>query len=396
MQETHGGPGSCRVYYSSGARLSWAQVNTASGQFTELGSMTANANVQYGVADAASRHLYLATSDSGPGMPPGQQHRLSCWAIDAASGALRAHGAPQVLPSRPLHLSLDGDGQHLLLAFHQPAALAVFEIAADGSVGAQVTQAPFDTGVFLHQIVTTPGSQTALVCARGNEASASAPAQPGAVLVFDYQQGRLVPLAQLAVPAGLGPRGLACHPDGKWLYAAFELGNQLGQFALVEGVPHGPAAYLTSTLADPTQSRAGPAQRAGAIQLHPNGRLLYLTNRADQTTLRDGVPVFAGGENNVAVFTLDPATGQPSWLQHIDTGRIEARTLAISPDGRLLIVGNQSALAVPEGSAVRTVAPGLTLFRILDDGRLVLLGRHDCPADAPLIWMAIVPGRFNA
>ena len=390
-----------RVYFSSGARLSWARVDDGNGQVTVLDSVMAPDNVQYGVADAAGRYLYLATSDGGPGLPPGVRNQLSCWAIDADSGALTPHGAPQALPSRPLHLSMAADGGHLLLAFHQPAAFDVYRIAADGSVGSAVPQdAAIDPGVFPHQIRATPGDGTVLVCARGNEAqpSASAPAQPGALLTFRYVDGQLSPLARHTPPDGLGPRGLAWHPNGRWAYVAFELGNQLGQYALVDGAIRGAPEYLTSTLADPDSCGPGPAQRAGAIQLHPNGRTLYVTNRADQTTLVDGTVRFAGGENNIAVFRLDETSGQPGLLQHIATEGIEPRTMAISPDGRVLIVGNQTAIMVDanDRKGPYEISPCITIFHIQEDGKLILANRFDCPVTAPLIWMSIIPGRHNA
>jgi 6-phosphogluconolactonase len=65
--------------------------------------------------------------------------------------------------------------------------------------------------------------------------------------------------------------------------------------------------------------------------VHPNGRFVYLTNRAAATVELEGKKVFAGGENSVAVFSIDPATGEPTLIQNIDGRGIQLRTFAMQP-----------------------------------------------------------------
>src|ERR1700732_766499 len=89
--------------------------------------------------------------------------------------------------------------------------------------------------------------------------------------------------------------------------------------------------FRKGTLAEPGTSRG--RQAVGTVKLHPNGRFAYVANRASST---DQAGVFVGGENNLAVFAIDSATGEPSLIQHVDTRGIHCRNFHIAPSGRLL------------------------------------------------------------
>src|SRR3981189_1087728 len=111
-------------------------------------------------------------------------------------------------------------------------------------------------------------------------------------------------------------------------------------------------------------------QVAGAVHVHPNGRFVYAVNRASSTIEAEGKPVFAGGENTLAVYSIDAATGEPTLIQHIDKRGIHRRTFPIDPSGRILVAAHIMALPVREGAAIRAVPASLAVFRIGDDGKL--------------------------
>ena len=67
--------------------------------------------------------------------------------------------------------------------------------------------------------------------------------------------------------------------------------------------------FRRETLAEPGNIRG--RQAAGTVHLHPNGRFVYAANRASSTVEVDGKPVFAGGENTLAVYEIDMTTGEP-------------------------------------------------------------------------------------
>ena len=112
-------------------------------------------------------------------------------------------------------------------------------------------------------------------------------------------------------------------------------------------------AFRKDTLAEPHNIRG--RQVAGTVHVHPNGRFVYAVNRASSTVESAGERVFAGGENTFAVYSINPTTGEPSLLQHVDTHGIHCRTFHIDPSGRLLVAAHIILLSVREGAALRTV-----------------------------------------
>ena len=118
---------------------------------------------------------------------------------------------------------------------------------------------------------------------------------------------------------------------------------------------------------------------------------MYAANRGAATANDNGQTVFAGGSNDIAVFRINPQTGEPGLIQNIDTRGFTPRTCAIDPTGRLLVVGNQVTRRVREGASVIRVPANLSLFRVGDDGRLAFLRRYDVGVgDRPLWWAGLV------
>ena len=132
-------------------------------------------------------------------------------------------------------------------------------------------------------------------------------------------------------------------------------------------------------------------QTASTVHVHPNGRFVYVGNRAGETTDFNGTPVFAGGTNNIAVFRINQETGEPSLIQNIDTRGFTPRTFAIDPGGRLLVVGNQNTMAVRDGTSVKTVPPNVSVFRIRADGELDYMNSYAVAVGRkPLWWVGLV------
>jgi hypothetical protein len=111
--------------------------------------------------------------------------------------------------------------------------------------------------------------------------------------------------------------------------------------------------------------------------VHPNGKFVYLGNRASGLVEIQGKKVAAGGENSIAVFTINPKTGEPKLVQNIDTHGYHPRTFSIDPSGRMLVVANVQEQPVRDGDGVRTQPATLSTYRIGNDGRLTLVKVYD-------------------
>ena len=365
-------------YASTGPELTLYDVDVADAALHKRATVTLPANIQYAWPHPSKRYFYVVSSSGGPGVA-GNKHLANAFRVDPASGALEPHGEPQALPSRPIHTSVDASGEYLLTAYNAPSNVTVHRISRDGTIGDQVAQpGKPDAGIYAHQIRTTPGNRTAILVSRGNNAADGKPEDPGALKVYAFKDGALTNLASIAPGNGLGfgPRHLDFHPSEPWVFVSIERQNKLYVYRLAaDGTLGRDPLFTKETLADPVNVK--PAQGAGPIHVHPNGRFVYLTNRNQGEIEFEGKKVFNGGENNVAVFAIDGKTGEPNLIQTIDGHGIHLRTFGIDPSGRLLLAASIKPLLMREGNAVKTLSAGITVYRINADGTLAFVRKYD-------------------
>ena len=385
--------GRVALYANVGADLAHYEVDVAGATLTKRETVTLPAGVQYAWPHASHRYLYVASSSSAPGYgTAGTEHHVTALRIDPATGALTSHGAPIRLPVRPIHISTDIPSQNLLVAFNNPSAIRVYRINKDFTPGEEVKQpGPIDAGIFAHQARVTPDNRLAILVTRGNEGTPTKPEDPGALKVFDYNNGILTNEVSIAPNGGkeFGPRHLDFHPKKPWMYVSIETQNKMYMFRMKGGGIDPEIAFRAETLAEPNNIRA--RQAAGTVHVHPNGRFLYGANRAEATTEFQGKQVFKGGENSIVVYAINQSTGEPTPIQHIETQGIHPRTFHIDPSGRLLVAEHNLPVNVRDGDAVRTVQAGLSVFRMGIDGKLTFARKYDIDVgDKTMFWMGMV------
>ena len=384
-------PAKLALYASVGNALTHYDIDIAAATLTRRASVSLPANVQYVWPHASRPFLYAATSDSASGMgPAGANHHVSALRIDPASGALSLHGEPIRLPTRPIHMATDIPSEHVLVAFNNPSAIRVYRVNADATPGAEVAQPnPIDAGIFAHQVRATPDNRQVILVTRGHDAAGAKPEEPGALKLFDFKDGVLSNEVSVAPNGGygFGPRHLDFHPSKPWVYVSLERENRLDMFTLEGGRLSPEAAFKKNNLSRPVPH--GARQAVGTVHVHPNGRFVYVANRASSVVEQEGRKVFAGGENTLAAYAIDPATGEPSVIQHVDTRGIHCRTFHIDPSGKLLVAAHIQGIALRDGGEVPCC---LSLFRIGDDGRLDYVRKYDIDVSGgrTMWWMGMV------
>jgi 6-phosphogluconolactonase len=370
------------IFYSSvGPELTPYSVDVEKAELSKQAAVSTPANIQYAWPHPSKKYLYVVSSSGGPaaGDVSGSVHAANAFAIDPATGALKPHGETVKLATRPIHACVDHSGRYLLIAYNNPSSLSVHRINADGTIGDQVEQPnKLDTGIFAHQIRATPDNKRVILITRGNNAPSDNPADPGSIKLFTFKDGVLANLAAIAPGDGMhfGPRHLDFHPTKPWVFVSIESQNQLAVYKLDDktGLSRDPL-FVKNTLADPASKLR---QAAGPIHVSPDGRFVYLTNRAWWTTEVEGKKVFAGGENSIAVFAINQTTGEPTLVQNADGHGNYLRTFNIDPSGKLLIAAPLWTMAMRDGS---TVSAGLVLYRIAGDGKLTFVRKYDIDAN---------------
>jgi 6-phosphogluconolactonase (cycloisomerase 2 family) len=383
-------------YASVGPAMTLYDVDVDSATLTRRSSVQLPANVQYAWPHPSRQYLYVVSSNGEPGggdAPKGDLHTASAFRI-GTDGALTPHGAPARLPSRPIHTSVDGTGRFLLIAYNDPSNVTVSPLNADGTIGEFVMQrAKPDAGIYAHQIRTTPNNRTAVLVTRGNNPTRTHGEDPGALKVFAFNDGQLTKMQSLAPNNGygFGPRHLDFHPSLPFVYVSLERQNRLYTYRLNDdGRLSDTPIFMKNSLADP--EHVHPGQGAGTVHVHPNGRFVYQANRNANVVDFRGQKIFGGGENNMAVWAIDPASGEPTLIQTIDGRGIQLRTFGIDPSGRLLIAASIQPLLIRDGNSVMNLSAGLTVYRIASDGKLTFARKYDVDTtNGTQFWSGVVP-----
>jgi len=377
-----------RLLASVGAQLFDFDLNPDDGALASRTVTLAADKIDYACADAARRHLYVISSNGRPGVP-GDRHWLQTFSLARGDGPLQECSPRHPLEQRALHVCVDHAARRLFIAYSVPSIVEVWRLGEDGAVEGRASR--FAGGHFAHQMLLDEPHGLAIAVMRGTDATAGRPEDPGSLQVFDDRDGALTPRASVAPGGGygFGPRNAVLHPDGRWLCVSLERQSRLCVFDIgADGVSSEPA-WAADTLAEPANVR--PRQLGSTLAVHPGGRYVYVANRADHTVEFAGQPVFGGGENSIAVFSMDPASGALTPIERVDSGGCYPRTFSIDRSGTRLIVANGKAIRVRDGDAVRAVPANLSVFGIGADGRLTLLRRHPVDTgDQSLFWSELV------
>jgi 6-phosphogluconolactonase (cycloisomerase 2 family) len=362
------------LYASVGEELITFSVDPERATLTRQSSMKLPGFVQEAWASPTSPFLYVAwsnggTSYTGSGVTPvGDKHGVTALRVDG-SGALHAEGAAGALRSRPIHITGDLPGRHLLVAFNDPSGISVHNINSDGTVGSEVPEpGGLDVGIYAHQVRVLPGNRGVILVTRGNQPTSTTREDPGAVKVFGYDNGKLSNGISIAPSKGLGfrSRHLDFHPTGPWVFLTLESQNQLEVFRRTGDTLNPEPLFSKSTLAN--GGGLTPGQTTSTVHVHPNGQFVYVANRG----------ATPANSNEIAVFRINQQTGEPSLIQNIDTHGFTPRTFSLDPSGRILVVGNQTSAS-------------LSVFRIRTDGMLDYVNRYDVAVGRkPLWWTGLV------
>ena len=371
------------LYAAVGPELSTYAVGAAYGSLRQTSSVKLPFAVQYVWHHPSTRFLYAAWSN---GMQ-GDRHGITAYRVDTETGALSPHGQAIEIRHRPVHLTLDANATHVLVAYNNPSGLSVHNLNADGTLGQEVKQpAPLDGGIYAHQIRVHPSNKMVIMVTRGNGPAPNRPEDPGALKIFSYKDGIVTNRQSIAPNGGFGyqPRHVDFHPTQPFMYLNLERQNQLQVYRTVNGESVEPKALFTKDTLD-NQGASKPAQMTGAIHVHPNGRVVYVSNRASGTQLVDGKAVWEGGENTIGVYAIDQKTGEPVRIQNADSGGMHARTFTLDPVSALLVAANQNAVTKADGTRVPA---SLAVFRIANDGKLSFLRKYDVETGqgASLMW----------
>lgn len=289
------------------------------------------------------KHLYAVGEMPAAGKKAGG---VSAFKIGQPDGKLTFINQVSSVGAGPCHVSLDKTGQMAMIANYGGGSVASYPIKKDGSLGEAATfvqhegssvNAKRQAGPHGHSMNVSPDNRFAFACDLGLDK----------VIIYkiDPATGTLTEHGHGTVPPGSGPRHLAFHPNGKFVFVNNEMLMTVTTFAYDAEKGSLTEVETVSTLPEADRGKEGFS--TAETVAHPNGKVVYVSNRTHDT---------------IAVFTCDPATGHLTLIQNAPAEGEIPRNFNLDPTAKWMIVAHQNS---------NTAA----LFKVEEDGKLSFTGK---------------------
>jgi 6-phosphogluconolactonase len=295
-----------------GPKLATFSVAPATGALTPASAIDAfGAAPSFLATNRTATNLY-AVDESSPG-------RVGAYAIDKVTGALTYVNDVGSAGDGPAHVSVDASGKWVFVANYLSGTVAVLPALAGGALGAATDTK--NAGANAHMIIADPSNQWVFVPCLGSDWVAQ--------YRFDQVAGTLTanPVARVMTASGAGPRHLAFHPNGKRAYLLNEKASTLTALSLDLATGRLAPIETKSTL----PSGFSGTNNTAEVWVHPSGKWVYASNR---------------GDDSIATFSLDAATGAMTLVGHTKTGGATPRDFTLDPTGTFLYAANQGSGSV--------------------------------------------------
>lgn len=297
--------------------------------------------------NSTGKNLYTIDENSGG--------EVSAYSV-SADGALALLNKQTWNGIAACHLSVAPSNKDLLIACYGDGSIADFPLTPSGQLkplshrfqntGSGPNKGRQE-GPHLHSIYPGTKQRFAYACDLGTDE----------VLIFPLSPGVSAEPHRHKVAPGSGPRHIAFHPSGKWLYVNMELSNQVAAMAI--DAKSGELHELQSVPTLPTD-RASRPNTTSEIACHKSGKWLYVSNR---------------GDDSIAAYEI-AKDGKLTTLQIISAGVHEPRGFALDHSGKWLVVAGQNSNDImsfsidgitgklsPSGSTIHVPTPVCVVFR---------------------------------
>ena len=287
---------------------------------------------------------------------------MAVWKIDSAKALTLLNSSPS--GNGLCHISVAPDGRTVMGADYGKGTVVSFRFAPDAGLSPVVSTIQHE-GKGPHARQEAPHAH-AIVPLPGGAFAAAPDLGIDKVMLYriDSATSALTSAGHVSTPPGSGPRHLAAHPNGRFLYAVNELDQSVSVFDWDAG--NGKATPKQTVSARPPGLPADNLTSA-EIRVRNDGKFLY-------TSTRD---IADKGGDFLTVFAIDDA-GLLAPVQHQPAIVAIPRNFALSPDGKWLVAGGQkshniqvfsidpqSGLLTPAGNPVACPAPTCFVFQPL-------------------------------
>jgi 6-phosphogluconolactonase len=349
------------------------EANAFNGELTLVKLAAAVPDLSFVLTSASGKHLYCTNEISNfQGSTSGS---VTAFSVDPSNGELTLLNTVSSLGGGPVYLGLDQTGKYLFVANYGGGSIAVLPVNSDGSLSAAVdthqdtgsvgpttaTNAPPGSVAFsghdgphAHCIIVSPNNKFVLHTDLGQDRVY--------VYSFDPNKGVLTPaeIPYVSVPPGDGPRHIAFHPNGRYLYSVQEEASTLVVFRFNSSSGELTQKQMISALPPGFKGSSFGAE----VKISSDGQFVYASNRLHDST---------------AVFAVD-LNGELRYVGEAATRGDYPRQFAIDPSGNYLYSCNQrsdnlTSYRIDRGSG-----------RLTFTGQYVAVGTPSCITFLPSPW----------
>lgn len=315
----------CYTNAKSGSKgIYVSRFNSGTGELSEPELAVETGSPSFLAIHPNKKYLYavgeMPTADKKAG-------GVSAFSIGLPAGKLTPINQVSSVGAGPCHVSVDKTGQMAMIANYGSGSVASYKIGQDGALTEAATFVQHEggsvnpkrqAGPHGHSINTSPDNRFALACDLGLDK----------VLIYkiDPATGTMTAHGHATVPPGSGPRHLAFHPSGKYVFVNNEMLMTVTSFAYDAEKGELKEIATVSTLPESDQGKEGFS--TAETVAHPNGRVVFVSNRTHDT---------------IAVFSCDPETGKLTLIQNAGAEGQIPRNFNLDPTGKWMIVAHQNS-----------------------------------------------------
>ena len=295
------------------------RFDSTTGTLSPLGLAAETVNPAHVWAHPNGTFLYAANWETGDKIVG---DTVSAFAIDHKTGTLNLLNKVSAHGDRANQVVLDPSGKVAITVTYNSGTVTAYGVEADGrlSEGFYTDQhageplSPRQPGPRAHGVVFSKDSRFAYV------------AELGLDRVYSYRldtaRRTMTPFdpPYVSLKGGSGPRRLQLHPNGKFLYVNHETDSAVSVFEVNGGTLK--EIQALSTLPADYKGNNSTAE----IQIDAEGKFLYVTNR---------------GHDTIAVYSVDPAKGTLTLIENVPSLGRTPRNITIDPTDEYLISANQ-------------------------------------------------------
>ena len=317
-----------------------AHFNTTHGQLTTptLAATTARPSfLAITPIGLGQRSLYAVNAINDPAAT------VTSFSIDPKTGALNQTGQVSSGGAGPAYISVDATGHSAFVANYPGASIASYRLQPDGTLTQPIDRIDFrDHEKFgtlgpnpvrqnqphPHCTTLSPDNRFLLVCDLGTDHITVFLVHPETAELTD-------PKTFTNARPGSGPRHVAFHPNGRWLYGINEIDSTLDHYLWTAtrfaDTPQGLLVNTNTAIKTIASSFPADKNTAAELAISPDGLFLYASNR---------------GEDSLVVFSIRPKDGKLTLLQRISCGGKTPRHFTLDPTAQWVICGNEDSATI--------------------------------------------------